>query len=136
LQALIVLDTNIVLDLFVYTDPLQATLHKALLAGEIKWLATSTMRDELARVLTYPQIDKRLTASNQSASDVLAHMDSLATWVDAAPKSPFTCKDADDQIFIDLACKHQCMLLSKDNAVLAMKSRLAKLGTIVLRVIP
>jgi predicted nucleic acid-binding protein len=89
------------------------------------------MRDELARVLTYSQINKRLIAANQTPDDVVAHMKALATWVEAAPKAPFTCKDPDDQIFIDLACQHQCLLLSKDNAVLAMKSRLARLGATV-----
>ncbi len=132
----IVLDTNIVLDLYVYDDPLQATLGKALRAGHLQWLATHAMRDELARVLDYPQVAKRRLVNQQSTEVVLAQMDSLVTWVDAAPKAPYTCKDPDDQIFIDLACQHQCALLSKDKAVLAMRSRLARLGATVLRVIP
>lgn len=127
----IVLDTNIVLDLFVYGDALQAKLGKALRAGHLQWLATSAMRDELARVLDYPQVAKRRLVSEQSAEDVLAQMDSLAQFVEPAPKAPYTCKDLDDQIFIDLACQHQCLLLSKDKAVLAMRSRLARLGATV-----
>ncbi len=132
----IVLDTNIVLDLFVYRDPLQASLNKALRAGTLQWLATQAMRDELVRVLAYPQIAKRLIASEETAEIALAHMDALATIVHAAPKAPFTCKDPDDQIFIDLACQYGCTLLSKDKAVLAMRSRLARLGTTVSRLIP
>jgi putative PIN family toxin of toxin-antitoxin system len=131
LPSLAVLDTNIVLDLFVYSDARQATLDKALRAGELQWLATSAMRAELARVLDYPQVAKRRLVNKQSSDDVLAQMDSLATYVDAAPKAPYTCKDPDDQIFIDLACQHRCVLLSKDKAVLAMRSRLARLGTII-----
>jgi predicted nucleic acid-binding protein len=47
--------------------------------------------------------------------------------VDAAPKAPVTCKDADDQQFIDLAVAHKTPLLSKDHAVLCMKKRLLAL---------
>lgn len=127
----IVLDTNIVLDLFVYNDPLQANLDKALRAGKLQWLATSAMRDELARVLDYPQVAKRRLVSEQSAEDVLLQMDSLVKFVEPAPKAPYTCKDLDDQIFIDLACQYQCALLSKDKAVLAMRSRLARLSATI-----
>ena len=131
----IILDTNIVLDLFVYRDPVQATLDKALRDGGLQWLATSAMRDELARVLDYPQVAKRRLANGQSVDAVLEQFDSLATFVPPAPKAPYTCKDPDDQIFIDLACQQQCMLLSKDKAVLAMKSRLARLGATINAVI-
>ena len=127
----IILDTNIVLDLFVYNEPRQATLDKALQAGGLTWLATSAMREELARVLDYPQVAKRRLVNAQPAVAVLAQMDSLATFVAPAPKAPYTCKDPDDQIFIDLACEHQCWLISKDKAVLAMRSRLARLGAVI-----
>ena len=131
MQPSIVLDTNIVLDLFVYNDPLQAPLDKTLRAGSLQWLATSAMRDELARVLDYPQVAKRRLVNAQPSDAVLAQMDSLATFVAPAPKAPYTCKDTDDQIFIDLACEHRCVLLSKDKAVLAMRSRLARIGAVI-----
>jgi predicted nucleic acid-binding protein len=89
------------------------------------------MRDELARVLDYPQVAKRRLVNAQPADAVLAQMDSLATVVAPAPKAPYTCKDPDDQIFIDLACEHRCVLLSKDKAVLAMRSRLARIGAVI-----
>jgi putative PIN family toxin of toxin-antitoxin system len=127
----IVLDTNIVLDLFVYRDPRQATLDNNLRAGSLQWLATPAMRDELARVLDYPQVTKRRLLNEQSVDAVLAQMDALVTLADPAPKAPYTCKDPDDQIFIDLACQHSCWLISKDKAVLAMRSRLSRLGATV-----
>jgi putative PIN family toxin of toxin-antitoxin system len=127
----VVLDTNIVLDLFVYHDPRQTTLDKALRAGSLQWLATPAMRDELARVLDYPQVTKRRLLNEQSVDAVLAQMDALVTLADPAPKAPYTCKDPDDQIFIDLACQHSCWLISKDKAVLTMRSRLSRLGATV-----
>jgi predicted nucleic acid-binding protein len=48
-----------------------------------------------------------------------------------ASKAPFTCKDADDQKFIDLAVAHRAPLLSKDRAVLSMTKRLLTLGVVV-----
>ena len=53
-----------------------------------------------------------------------------AQLVPVAPKATVTCRDADDQKFIDLAVAHKAMLLSKDNAVLCMSKRLLALGVI------
>jgi predicted nucleic acid-binding protein len=65
-----------------------------------------------------------------SAAEVLQHMDTLVRWVDVAPKASMTCKDPDDQKYIDLAVAHKALLLSKDSAVLAMRMRLSALGVV------
>ena len=54
--------------------------------------------------------------------------DALVHTVAVADKAPVTCKDPDDQRFIDLAVAHQCTVLSKDHAVLCMAKRLLALG--------
>ena len=120
----VVLDTNIVLDAFVFDDPTARPLKSALAAGQLEWIATKAMRDELARVLCYPKIVPRMAYYQVTASHVLAQFDGQATLVDTAPKASVTCRDADDQKFIDLAVKHQALLLSKDQAVLCMRKRL------------
>jgi putative PIN family toxin of toxin-antitoxin system len=120
----LVLDTNIVLDLFVFQDPAAELLRQALGQKNLHWIATQPMRDELARVLTYPQIAKSMLHHAVFANDVLANFDVQATMVAVAPKTGLTCKDPDDQKFIDLAVIHKALLLSKDNAVLCMKKRL------------
>jgi putative PIN family toxin of toxin-antitoxin system len=125
----VVLDTNIVLDLFVFRDGDTAPLLQALQDGELDWVSTAHMRDELQRVLAYPQIAPRLAFYNLLAADVLATFDRHARIVVAAPKAAVTCSDADDQVFIDLAVAHQAWLLSKDQAVLSMQKRLLALGT-------
>ena len=123
-----VLDTNIVLDLWVFDDPASAPLRERLQDGEIQWLATAAMREELARVLAYPHIARRLTARAMTADTVLAHFDRHARLQADAPKAPYVCKDADDQKFIDLAVQHGAALHSKDAQVLCMKNRLARCG--------
>ncbi|EJL82938.1 putative toxin-antitoxin system toxin component, PIN family [Polaromonas sp. CF318] len=124
----VVLDTNIVLDLFVFNDAAAQPLKQALEAGELDWLATEPMRDELARVLAYPQIAPRLAFYQLSADDVLAAFDRHAHLMEVAAKASVTCSDGDDQKFIDLAVAGKALLLSKDRAVLSMARRLVSLG--------
>jgi putative PIN family toxin of toxin-antitoxin system len=124
----VVLDTNIVLDLFVFNDAAALPLKQALEAGTLDWISTRAMRDELERVLAYPQIVPRLVFHKLQAGNVLAAFDRHVRIVDAAAKASVTCSDADDQIFIDLAVAHQAWLLSKDRAVLSMQKRLLALG--------
>jgi len=123
-----VLDTNIVLDLLLFSDPATQALKQALASAKIQWLSTQAMRDELERVLSYPKIMARLAVTELDAAKVLQRFDAQARLVEVAPKASVTCRDADDQKFIDLAVQHQAMLLSKDRAVLCMKKRLLALS--------
>ncbi len=127
----IVLDTNIVLDLWLYLDPATPDLLEALTSQRVDWVATQAMRDELERVLTYPHILLRMHKSGLVAEDVLAQFDRFARVVPLADRAPYVCKDLDDQKFIDLACVYSCWLVSKDKAVLTMRNRLARVGVSV-----
>ena len=125
---MVVIDTNIVLDLLVFSDPASQPLRQALQSGSLRWLATGAMRVELQRVLGYPQIAPRLGFYQLAPEQVLAGFDQWARLVDAAPRTAFVCKDADDQQFIDLAVAHQALLLSKDQMVLRLAKRLLAAG--------
>jgi putative PIN family toxin of toxin-antitoxin system len=127
----LVLDTNIVLDVFVFADEVAKPLLPALTEGRLHWVATSAMRDELARVLDYPQIVPRLAFYGLVAGDVLAGFDRHAQVVEAPSKAPVTCSDPDDQKFIDLAVAHKALLISKDKQVLRLTNRLARLSVCV-----
>ena len=127
-RSTIVLDTNILLDLFVFADPQAAPLRQQLEAGALDWIATPPMRAELDRVLAYPQIVPRMAYYQRSHAQVLAAFDAGARLVAPAPKAALTCKDADDQKFIDLAVAQQAQLISKDRAVLCMRKRLQPWG--------
>ena len=126
-----VIDTNIVLDLWLFEDPATAPLRAALQSGRITHLATSSMREELARVLTYPHIVKRMAKSLIQAQDILQRFDEHLLAAEPADKAPCTCKDPDDQKFIDLAVAHAVPLLSKDAAILCMKKRLFQFGVLL-----
>ena len=127
-KAPVVIDTNIVLDVFVFNDAAARPLRKALEAGELDWIATQPMRDELARVLTYRHIVPRLAFHQLSASDVLAAFDHHASLREVAVKARLTCSDTDDQKFIDLAVAGKALLLSKDRHILSMSKRLLAHG--------
>ena len=130
----VVIDTNIVLDMWVFDDPRSRPLHQALQSGGLRWLASAEMREELLRVLGYPHLVARQELRGVSATEVLVQFDRHAELVASAERAPYVCNDADDQKFIDLAVAHQATLVSKDKEVLRMKNRLARLGVAVLPV--
>lgn len=131
--APVVLDTNIALDLLVFDDPAVQPLRQALAEGRLRWLATEATREEWRRVLDYPQILRRLPAGSPQRVAAESVFDARVQLVPTAAKAPFTCKDADDQKFIDLAVAHRATLVSKDAAVLCMARRLIRLGVCVCR---
>jgi len=124
---LVVLDTNIVLDTFVFSDEAALPLRAALVDGGLQWIADAAMREELARVLGYPQIVPRLAYYELDAAAVLAAFDRHARILPSAPRAQVICKDPDDQKFIDLAVAYRALLLSKDQAVLRLARRLQPL---------
>lgn len=123
--ACVVIDTNLALDLLVFDDPGVDALRAALQAQALRWLATEAMRAELARVLAYPLIARRLARARRRADDVLAAYDAAVCTVPAVhvPQCP-CCDDPDDQHFIELAVAHRAQLLSKDRAILSLSRRL------------
>jgi putative PIN family toxin of toxin-antitoxin system len=132
-MKLIVLDTNVVLDLLLFADPATPPLRKALEAGQLQWISTPVMREELNRVLAYAHIVSRMAFYERSAEELLKAFDAQTQLMDVAGKAPCTCKDPDDQKFIDLAFAHKALLLSKDKAVLSLKKRLAAHGVEVVK---
>ena len=130
----VVIDTNIVLDMWVFDDPRSRPLDEALRSQGLRWLASAEMREELLRVLSYPHLVQRMVLRGVSSSEVLAQFDQYAHSMPSAERAPYVCNDADDQKFIDLAVAQQATLISKDKEVLRMKNRLARLGVAVLSV--
>ncbi len=127
----LVLDTNIVLDLFIFSDPRCDALKLGLREARLQWISTQVMRDELERVLAYTHLQPRMAFYQVTAAQVLAQFDAGVLLVGTAPRAVYVCKDEDDQKFIDLAVEHRAILVSKDKAVLCMRKRLVNLGVVV-----
>lgn len=123
----VVLDTNVVLDWLLFSDPSVAKLAAAVVGGRVRWLATTAMRDELSHVL-----DRGLAATHGADPAAL-----LATWGRHCTEHPpgplaaahLRCTDTDDQKFIDLALASGARwLISRDRAVLKVRRRAARHG--------
>jgi putative PIN family toxin of toxin-antitoxin system len=124
----VVLDTNWVLDLLVFHDPATALLAEQLDAGHVAWLTCPPMRDELARVLGYPPLQKALARQGLAAQAVMQAFEQRSLPVAAASACGLRCRDPDDQAFIDLAVAQQATLLSKDRAVLQLARQMVLRG--------
>ena len=129
--AVVVLDTNIVLDLLLFEDPAFVRLRQTIDSGEAQFLTTIAMREEFERVLAYPKIAAWQQSRGKTADEMLELFDRLSQSTAPAPSTTVRCTDPDDQIFIDLAVAHRAFLLSKDRAVLSLRKRLADLGATV-----
>lgn len=110
---LVVIDTNIWLDLYAFADPSVERLGEAL--ATVTCLATATMRAELASVLIRPQF--RLDEAAQTA--ILARFDDRVQLAADAPDCRLACSDPADRMFLDLAVGAGARwLISRDKALL------------------
>ena len=120
----VVLDTNILLDIFVFNDERALQLKKALFDKATQFLASQKTIEEFVDVISRPlfKLDK------QTQKAILAQWQSIAEQRDdsnLAP-APWKCQDPDDQIFLDLAYQlRPTILISKDNAVLQIARKAA-----------
>lgn len=123
----LVLDTNVVLDLFHFADPAALPILAALREGRADCFADKATLDELARVVTYPEFGLSARAGNL----LLESYRALARLPEAssAPVARLPqCRDPDDQKFLELAARVAAdFLISKDKALLKLRGR-AHLG--------
>lgn len=115
----VVLDTNVLLDLFVFNDFRALHLKQALLEGKVKALATQSTLAEFTDVISRPLFSLAEVQQKQ----IYLQWQSLANMIDdtSLVKAPWACQDPDDQVFLDLAYTAKpCILISKDNEVLRL----------------
>lgn len=127
----VVLDSNIWVDLLIFDNAAARPIRAALEAGRLAAIISPACREELRRVLDYPQF-ARYAIDAQAA---LAWVDRVTQPVadpEEAPRLEGTafvprCKDRDDQKFLALAhAAGAAYLVSKDKAVLKLRRRMAK----------
>ena len=123
----VVLDTNVVLDCFVFKDEAASSLRERIVGGCIRWMATQAMVQEYLRVLTYPSVARRAALLDADEYALLPQVFARYADVvveplgDGVPR--VVCRDKDDQMFIDLALAHEGILLSKDGEVLRLHGK-------------
>lgn len=123
-MKIVVFDTNVLLDLFVFNDFRALHLKQALIDGRIDALATPNTLAEFADVISRPLFSLEKVQQEQ----IYLQWQSLARLIDdlRLSKAPWRCNDPDDQVFLDLAYTvRPCILISKDNEVIRLATKAA-----------
>ncbi|MBT9590611.1 MAG: PIN domain-containing protein [Thiobacillus sp.] len=140
-KPLLVLDTNVVLDLLHFEDAYARPILEALQNGRAHCAVTGATLEELRRVLSYPEFELAparqvtLLERYQSLARTVAPLSSPVELPKGTPihyglkpvwsRMPL-CSDPDDQKFLELAASsHACALVSKDRALLKLGRRCA-----------
>lgn len=126
----VVLDTNILLDIFVFNDERAANLKQVLLNGGISAVASQKTLLEFADVISRPLF--KLDEATQAV--ILSQWQTSAQQYDDSnlTLAPWKCQDPDDQVFLDLAYRlRPAILISKDNALLCIASRAAQADILI-----
>jgi predicted nucleic acid-binding protein len=130
-KPLAVIDTQVLLDWLLFADARVARWVAAVTAGDVTWIACPAMRSEFAHMVAHPRFGRWEPKSEQA----LSTFDQYAVMhEDPATSSPrLRCRDADDQVFIDLALARRARwLLTRDKALLALARRARPLGLEIL----
>ena len=117
----LVLDTNVILDLLVFKDPSAEPIRLQLNANQVDAVRTLASMAELIDVIGRPTF--KLSQENQEA--IVQAWESRSRLLEntAIEPAPFTCRDHDDQVFIDMAFSiRPALLLSKDLRVLELQA--------------
>ena len=115
----VVLDTNLLLSALVFASGRLAALRTAWQTGRCLPLVSQATASELIRVLAYPKF--RLSAADREEllADYLPHCRSVRIPA-RLPKLP-RCRDANDQMFIELAAVGKAdLLVTGDQDVLVL----------------
>jgi len=123
----VLLDTHVLLELWLFRQPGLASLGAALAQGRLHWWASQPMLDELAHVRVRPW-DARWTAQ----PELFAPEPLCTLRPTPGNPAPWRCRDPDDQKFLDLACAEAPIRLwSRDRALLHWRKRAAARGIVI-----
>ena len=116
-MKIVVFDTNVLLDLFVFNDFRALHLKQALIDGKFDALASPKTLAEFTDVIARPLF----ALSTEQQKQIALQWHGLARVIEdeRLTKAPWICSDPNDQVFLDLAYTNKpCTLMSKDNEVL------------------
>jgi putative PIN family toxin of toxin-antitoxin system len=117
----LVLDTNVILDLLVFKDPSAEPIQLLLDAKLVDAVRSEASILELIDVIQRPAFK----LSREEQERILQIWESSARLMEnaAIEQAPFTCRDLDDQVFLDMAYSlRPALLLSKDLRVLELQA--------------
>lgn len=116
----LVLDTNVVLEIFHWQDPRCSPLASALASGRARCLTDDACLAELRRVLAYPQFERDEAAQQALYAHYSGLAENVGMTADPLPVLP-KCRDADDQKFVELAMRSGAgLLVTRDRELLRL----------------
>lgn len=125
-----VIDTNVLLDFWVFDDPAARPLRRAIELGRVDALRSGLLVDELVDVLMRPKFE----LSTDRRFEILRDWDALAQAVERIDAAPLLCSDPSDQKFLDLAFTSAAdWLVTKDKALLKLARHAQRRGLSILK---
>jgi putative PIN family toxin of toxin-antitoxin system len=127
-----VIDTNVVLDWLVFGDDDAKVMAGCIISGQLCWLSTEAMRDELQQVLSRDALKRWQPQPERVLGmwDTWSHQHRVPVRLGA---HGVHCADADDQKFIDLAIDMRSQwLFTRDRSLLNLALRARQHGVEVL----
>jgi len=125
-----VIDTNVLLDFWVFDDPAARPLRGAIEQRRVTALRSGSLVDELTDVLMRPQFD--LSTDRRFA--ILRDWDKLSEGIETIDAAPLLCSDTGDQKFLDLAFTSGAdWLVTKDKALLKLARQAERRGLTILK---
>ena len=116
----LVLDTNIVMDMLHFHNPLTDAIARGLANGQFQCFTDTDCLAELERVCTYPAFGMDADAKEALMTQYLE----MATRCEAVGEEHYglpRCRDADDQKFLILAARCQAdLLITRDKLLLRL----------------
>ena len=122
----VVIDTNVLLDCWVFNDPRSAWLWQALMEQQprLRCVRSEATDAELAEVLSRTFFTERMQAAAISPETLLTQWRTLSEPVERTFSAPWHCTDPQDQKFLDLASSARAnIVVSKDKALLRVDRR-------------
>ncbi len=128
-KAKVVLDTNVLLDIFVFKDPTALAIWDFIKDGSLELFYSAETLEEFKNLLG----DKKFSLSEDEQKAALADFLSKSSLVVPNKVFPVRCHDPFDQMFFELALAVvPSYLVTLDKAVLKLRKRSQKEGFSVL----
>lgn len=120
----VVLDTNVLVSALLIRDSIPARILRAVWDGNLELLLSTALREELANVLQYPKIRKRLLAQRIDSAHFLELLPFFTTDVPLGEVSVPKPRDADDWIVLaTLVAGQGDWLVSGDQDLLVLSDQ-------------
>jgi putative PIN family toxin of toxin-antitoxin system len=125
----VVLDTNVLLALWLFRDPVVESLHAALAAHLLQPVRSVATDAEFAEVLARPEL---FSVAPERQARLLDAWQSMASPVEVIQSAPWVCRDPLDQKFLDLAVSVQAgWLISRDRDLLKLARKTRRQGLLI-----